>query len=1740
MANPYSTGGGGTHFEARVVAYYLTSVLCEAPARGLPGQCTAEIRTQRAVFGEPLDDIVVTGVGKDGCGTKLHLQIKSTLTFAKKDAEWAGALRQAWDTVSTEKFDPSMERVGVGIGTYNARVDRHYQSVLNWAAHSINGSDFVERIERKDFSHADRQTFVQTVRDVLAVHIGRVPSPNELWGLLRCFVIVHFDFQSEQSSRDSASVIDRLQWILAPGQRDQAGRVWDHLVQMAGQLIPSGGGASRSTLIADLAGNELPTGTAPSFWKDVQAIQRESERALSDIRSDIHGLTLHRSEAYLQACDALTDSRFIQIDGEPGTGKSALLKEIAEECARIGPIFVLKDGRIQPRGWSAHANVINVSDDVERLLGEFGCCGEPILFIDGIDKITDPSVQLTVNDLVRAIANKDSLSGWRILVSVREQNLKHLETWLDPDALKKLPLKTITVRPFGETELHVVAEHFPRLRPLLLQTSGMDVIVSRPFFLSALLALAGRDGTTQLPATEVELLKLWWELGGSERLDSVHAQHRRNALMVLAENLVRSPNEAIPIRAITPEPLEELKSAGVVRDKNLGHSVVFTHDIYEEWALCELLIRHEHDIGGFLKESGEPQALVRPMQLLGAYTLEASGSADEWKSHYEVTGDPALRPVWQRAILTSCVQSTRTTHLLGKLSDYLLEGEHERLKKLLLAMGTLEVVPNQLFLDEKLVPDLEPDERVKYAHHTARPKARTWVRFLDWLMPRVEALPPTLISGLLPPFATWQNTFAGQNVRHCRNIGDVCHRWLIEFEAAVHPLRFDQRRKPFGMDLSNDDERDIEKSLRSLFLSSAGDVPELVTEYLRAKASDRDRRHMFREEIIRNCAALIRHLPTELVDFILEAFLERPDDLKDEWGGHSDHLTRELGVADHSQFYPASPVQLPFLGLLRQHEEQGLRLIRALCNHSISIWRWACAHERYREPQTPIPLKLEFPWGKQILWGDGRVYCWFRGYGANSTVESALMALEQWALEQIEQGSKFEEVFQKVIQGNDSVAVLGLGVSLSLAHPDKSIECSFPLATCSHLWKWDIARLVHDKAGTPVNEIGNWQRYRPQLSAVRALNRKEHRQYDIRSLVPYFILWHDQKLTERYAKRIRLFPKCLPFEYEEERANPSYASSLRERMYLFVEQGDPKYWKTAATDDGKRIQIWNNPPSLKTEKYKAQHDEHSHINECMALALWAQKSLDDDKLDGRFSVYQALAKAKALDSAHLFEIYQGTRDFAESQRAAAVAGAAYVVARFCKEDMWDDQIATWCLDVLERAAAAAEARDEILVRGSHDIMHPTVFAAHGYSALLGRNHDSGRCKSAILDLAVDTMEEVVSAVFASAKLYAAQESSFYWVLLDLGIRQCIVSRHEIPDYHSTYWDEPEAARKLALIERAENLIVTGSEPGLPVIPMPWAKVRTQGTLSKWDTKGFAKNDSVFLFNIAEKIIFQTCLDPVLLAPDKRRSFLLLVSQLLDWTIQEIIPPFAASKREYNGHTPFEWVFGFSAWCGKVCAHLSETEARNEVLARIFANDNETALLIMESLMRSFMIEALLRPTEISDSNTRLWMGMTDWVFSNPVWQHSRADQHLDREFLGCAVNTLFCATSGFSPLICGIDQGWSNLTKFQPIIERAIREFGVHQTLYLAATLFLKKGGFDFLPEPALAWVRDIAVEKKQDQAFWGSNGEETVEVMKMMIEKKGGLLRSSHREMIILILDILIDNGVRGAGFLQQELLRA
>ena len=78
-----------------------------------------------------------------------------------------------------------------------------------------------------------------------------------------------------------------------------------------------------------------------------------------------------------------------------------------------------------------------------------------------------------------------------------------------------------------------------------------------------------------------------------------------------------------------------------------------------------------------------------------------------WKALLDMTGNRARYGRFGSAPLlhSPVFQSTRTTRPSPKAeATYLLENGGERLRKLLLAMGTIEVLPNPLFLNEEAGP----------------------------------------------------------------------------------------------------------------------------------------------------------------------------------------------------------------------------------------------------------------------------------------------------------------------------------------------------------------------------------------------------------------------------------------------------------------------------------------------------------------------------------------------------------------------------------------------------------------------------------------------------------------------------------------------------------------------------------------------------------------------------------------------------------------------------------------------------------------------------------------------------------------------------------------------------------------------------------------------------------------------------------------------------------------------------
>lgn len=217
---------------------------------------------------------------------------------------------------------------------------------------------------------------------------------------------------------------------------------------------------------------------------------------------------------------------------------------------------------------------------------------------------------------------------------------------------------------------------------------------------------------------------------------------------------------------------------------------------------------------------------------------------------------------------------------------------------------------------------------------------------------------------------------------------------------------------------------------------------------------------------------------------------------------------------------------------------------------------------------TPIPVVLEFPWGKQEFWGDWHVYNWFMGQLAPNPLNCAFLALSYWAFKQIEGGRPTDEVIQAVVKGNKCYAALGLALVLAFETFDVS-ETTLPVVTCQRLWSHDIARFSQE----PMRNIdllgfGLLSRLTgDKAKAKEFLDSRQSRKREIRDLVMRFALTTDDSLRQRFKEVLARFPDDLPYEVEEQLSISGATASLKEAAERWAGLGRHRQLSQASDRD---------------------------------------------------------------------------------------------------------------------------------------------------------------------------------------------------------------------------------------------------------------------------------------------------------------------------------------------------------------------------------------------------------------------------------------------------------------------------------------------------------------------------------------------------------------------------------------------
>jgi hypothetical protein len=1095
-APPAATSNAGSQFEGKVGAFYLLSLLSSSEPRGLPGAAIRTVEFQQRGSGHPLDDVIVRAANADGSVATLEIQAKRTLTFTASDKEFADVVVRMCEAGQKPEFQTSRYELAVAIARTTTRVEHACQEVLHWARQLPDSTTFTRNINREKFSSKGMRDFVDVFRTNLGV-AGAPTDDETVWLLLRRFQILVFDFESPGSDYEHRAH-ERARLALCTEQACRAADLWPVLVGQAGVSARASGVIDRPALVTAL---ETQHGFRFDQRADLRAVNARlsdaANRALEEIKDQVGGVRLARTELIDQACAALERHRALQVVGAPGVGKSWVMKHLAQRLQPEGRIIVLRNGRIIPGGWLPMAHTIGCTVSQDELFNELGCGGGATLFIDNIDQIDELGDWATVTDLLAGVVRS---RGWRAVFTNGAGN----DDWKTklPEVVRNGDIATLQVEAITDEETAVLSEGNQTLAVILGSSHPARGIARNLFYLSRLIELgAGPAEAAGGIATEMDLARLWWRYGGGRGEDDGRFA-RLKVLREMGRQVVSRPGRvAFKVDDLPSSTAAELLRFESLREEVKGATVAFRHDVLRDWAVGFLLQEDDELLNALPMGEPLPPGLARGLEVAARLAIDCDVTGARWSVLLAAVEREGCHGSWKRPVLLALPRSEQALALFQGLKTVLLESDGRRLSEIIRLMIAVESEPLA-----KVIARVQPSVAIPSgAADLVVPKGLGWMWLVLWLVANAKSLPTALIPDVSKVFQAWLISTQHQSLGFNATIVELLFEWLSLIEEAMMPrMLMDIRDAPPSLKIRH--LRDVRDEIRMTAFAFSHLNPVAAERYLSGLDPDA-LRHREMQAILCAPGTLARAAPGALANFALGAIIEKED--PDDVYSSRHHRFGPFGVHDHS-FSPASPSQGPFFELLEHAPAEGLRLIRGLVEHATQ-WR----RDQYIKARKPFPrISIPFPGGTKSFEGDWSVYHWARSVVPSVIIASALMALEAWGHRQIEAGRPFEEVLDDVLgPDGSSLAFVSVAIDLVLSHWREARDIAFAIVATPELLHFDDWRLTRDVAG-----VDRMMALKPEASTWRIkradLEAKPSRRNRLLDTIGYYVFHGKPKQIE--------------------------------------------------------------------------------------------------------------------------------------------------------------------------------------------------------------------------------------------------------------------------------------------------------------------------------------------------------------------------------------------------------------------------------------------------------------------------------------------------------------------------------------------------------------------------------------------------------------------------------------------------
>lgn len=1641
-----ATGAAGTDLEVDVVVQMLGALLADATDRLLPPGWTPRwMRVQRRDGPRGFDDITLEAGSPEGDGAPFYLQVKRSFSITAGAGEFKDYVQSIH---ARDASDPSSRWFATIVAGKFTPTLADIQALTEWARTADSESDFGSKCDAPGVLNAGKRAVLSAV----AAHLDGVDG-GSAWRVLRRLRAADVDY-ADESSRDAQQLNERLERLMMAETR--SGEALRQALR--GRVLRQARHSptyTRASVLAEL-GAGFSFVALPSVAPDLDRLEREAALALQSIDTNVGGVSLLRQELYGKAHTALAGGRPVRLVGEAGSGKSMILARLATAAPRR---LVIKDDRVSGRTWTEYAGKIGLTLPADTILAAMGDRPGAVLAIDGADRLLTSERRGVVLDLLRALLASPTHKNWRLVTSGRDIQTHDLIR----DALLELGLdggERLDVRGLDDEDAAFLAEAAPALRGTLARTDlggrNRDLFTLREAWL---------DPGAGAVGSEVGLASRWATRGG-RAIPPTPA--RDAAIAQIGDQLVVSPGALIGRADIDADGSNALLQEGSLRAAAHRDALVFSHDIYEDWALARALDRRRAEIPDLLRAADQPLWWVRAVRLAGQIILETSGPADWLALVAACAAEEDLDPVWWRTLLAAPLNSERASDLLNAASPALMADDGLWLERLVDTLQVLESRPDEDIF-ERAQGTVE--ERQRLAAAFPSPHGRSWLAFFRWSVDSWSAWPGRLVPKLAQLTHTWLRASEGWQHRTAQKLVAMCFDWLVEIEDADTWVRWEERRPPFGYQAP--DHRLWEKTaglLREGLAYGVLSAPDKVEAYLKRSASKPHRGRDF-DDLLKWPRQIPSRLPKAWAEFCIAHFAPpRPRVRHEHFFGHFNALDFNDGGLRSPSMAAASPRYAGFDQLFEADAKEALRMLRKFEKRASVFYRH---YMRQHDGRRPRALRLKFPWGEVPLWGDENTYRWARGTLGPEVLGSAYMALDLWMGRQAAAGRPLEELFRLVLRPHGLNATLCpcINVAVEQINTPGQVDLVGPILAEPRVWNFDVRRFSDDltfarQPLVPYYSAG----HRPAILEVGArYARRQHLRVDL--ALP-FLLMAEEPAQAALQARVEAWSAGDLACFDDELEDLGRVAELDRQLERYRADVDRKNIKLEEV--GGQIQVSIVPPAAVAEQIAGLDSQHAAFEAGSRLMLWGVKGLEENTIQASMDLETAIEAARGFDAPALFSAYSQER-FNDYLAAQGVAAAAAVVARLAPDAILDRH-RDWVTQTL-LAAAQVNRVDQMFDIDEAFLTHdPATSAAKGLSALIVRGGERAELAQALLFLATDRRHHIASAVVSG--LDFAADPVLAWSVTRAAFADTQYWRGK------RWWDPDRQAAAQDRQRRRETAFREGladlRRHALRPLPPPppafqpfWAWRRSwRGPI----VRGMRPHPVLFSWGRVKSLLSALPLKG--LAQDARLAKLLgrYLQGVTRWAKE-----FSERDREsHHNHYPFELMGVVGKLAGRLAALTAETAPGSEPW-RGFAifEERDQGLELVGDFLEGMAVELVASGDPPTPAFWSIWDPAANWVLG-PPGRPPRGSRHSIGGLSSPA------AAAGFvGPYMTPIPPDWPHVASLLPRIdiwaERAKGLAGAADALLR----FCERLSIAQIRAHALPWIERWLELHESDPEFW-------------------------------------------------------